>query len=105
MHRVFLLLQQAVACHLCLDLKGSNQSFKSPGQIFKLLHPGYNINHNAAMNTTLLILDHIQSFFSLVPRLGTRLELVKNGKTRMLAYRDVATLENGRRLLSMFPVC
>ena len=91
-----------------MDIKGSNQPFKSSGKIFKLLHPGYCINHNAAMNTTLLIiLDHIQRFFRF-PSLGTKLEFVKNGKTRnkaVLAYRDVATLENGKRLLLMFPVC
>ena len=41
---------------LRLDLKGSNQAFKSPG---KLLHPGYNINHTATLNTTLLLIsDH-----------------------------------------------
>ena len=59
MRRAFLLLHQAVG-GLRLDLKSSNQAFKSRSKIFKLLHPGYNINNTATINTTLLIiLDHI----------------------------------------------
>ena len=52
MHRAFLLLHQVVG-GLRLDLKDSNQAFKSQSKIFNLLHPGYNINHTATINTTL----------------------------------------------------
>ena len=96
MHPAFLLLHRVVACHLCLDLKGSNQAFKSPGQICKLLHPGYNINHTATMNTTLLIiLDYIQSF----------LKTENKKRSCVSIQRDAATLANRKRLLLMLPVC